>query len=183
MKIEFRVDDDISIPEYSHISRLSKVSKYMLSDKFIVRDMDDSILIQKRTTSNTFKNELRAFKSIISKREEGWRTGVLLRFLYFFYYPAYKDRHIWIFMDLPYRADDNAFQLFKYAVEANDKDIDKYFAISKHDYHVQDVEIMANKYRSSSRMFKIKRLLGLGNQSSEYQKVADVGFDIASEGC
>ena len=38
---------------------------------------------------------------------------------------------------------------------------------------------MANKYRSSSRMFKIKRLLGLGNQSSEYQKVADVGFDIA----
>ena len=131
MKIEFRVDDDISIPEYSHISRLSKVSKYMLSDKFIVRDMDDSILIH------------------------------------------------WIFMDLPYRADDNAFQLFKYAVEANDKDIDKYFAISKHDYHVQDVEIMANKYRSSSRMFKIKRLLGLGNQSSEYQKVADVGFDIA----
>ena len=179
MKIEFRVDDDISIPEYSHISRLSKVSKYMLSNKFIVRDMDDSILIQKRTTSNTFKNELRAFKSIISKREEGWRTGVLLRFLYFFYYPAYKDRHIWIFMDLPYRADDNAFQLFKYAVEANDKDIDKYFAISKHDYQVQDVEIMANKYRSSSRMFKIKRLLGLGNQSSEYQKVADVGFDIA----
>ena len=28
-------------------------------------------------------------------------------------------------------------------------------------------------------MFKIRRLLGLGNPSSEYQKVADVGFDIA----
>ena len=82
-------------------------------------------------------------------------------------------------MDLPYRADDNAFQLFKYAVERNDKDIEKYFAISKHDYEVQDVEIMANKYQSSSRMFKIRRLLGLGNPSSEYQKIADLGFDIA----
>ena len=179
MKIEFKIDEYKLIPEYSHISRLSKVSKYMLSEKYIVRDMDDHILVLPRTTSNTLKNELRAFKSIMSKRERGWRTGVILRFLYFFFYPAYKDKHIWIFMDLPYRADDNAFQLFKYAVERNDKDIEKYFAISKHDYEVQDVEIMANKYQSSSRMFKIRRLLGLGNPSSEYQKVADLGFDIA----
>lgn len=178
MKIEFRIDEHMLIPVYSHISRLSKVSKYMLSQDYIVRDMDDHILILERNTANTLKNEFRTMKNILSKREEGWRTGVLLRFLYFFFYPAYKDRHIWIFMDLPYRADDNAFQLFKYAVEANDKDIEKYFAISKHDYQVQDVEIMANKYRSSSKMFKIRRLLGLGNPSSEYQKVADVGFDL-----
>ena len=178
MKIEFKIDHHKLIPEYSHISRLSKVSKYMLSDRYIVQDMDDHIMILPRKTSIIFKNEIRTMRRILTKREEGWRTGVLLRFLYFFLYPAYKDRHIWIFMDLPYRADDNAFQLFKYAVEANDKDINKYFAISKHDYEVQDVEIMANKYRSSSKMFKIRRLLGLGNPSSEYQKVADIGFDI-----
>ena len=179
MKIEFKIDEYMLIPEYNHISRLSRVSKYMLSDKYIVQDMDDHILVLPRTTSNTFKNELRTIKDILKKREDGWRTGILLRFLYFFFYPAYKDKRIWIFMDLPYSADDNAFQLFKYAVETNDKDIEKYFAISKHDYEVKDVEIMANKYQSSSRMFKIRRLLGLGNPSSEYQKVADIGFDIA----
>ena len=115
---------------------------------------------------------------MILKREGGWRTGVILRLMYFIYYPWYINKKIWIFIDLPYSADDNAFQLFKYAVDVNDSEIDKYFAISKYDYEVNDVEIMANKYQSSSRWFKIRRLLGLGTPSSEYQKISDIGFEV-----
>ena len=108
--------------------------------------------------TESLKNELKTLKNMLLQRNEGWRTGVLLRLLYFTVYPFYIDKKIWIFMDLPYRADDNAFQLFKYVVERNDSDIEKYFAISKHDYEVNDVEIMANKYRSSSKLFKIRRV-------------------------
>ncbi|MBQ6511118.1 CDP-glycerol glycerophosphotransferase family protein [Methanobrevibacter sp.] len=178
MKISFKVNDKNLIPVYSHTSRLSEISGYMLSDKHLVIDRGDHISVLNRTFTNTLKNEVKTLKNMLLKREEGWRTGVLLRLLYFIYYPYYIDKKIWIFMDLPYSADDNAFQLFKYLVELNDGEINKYFAISKHDYDVNDVEIMANKYRSSSRLFKIRRLLGLGTPSSEYQKVSDIGFDI-----
>ena len=177
-KITFEIDQHPLIPEYEWPSRLSKTSHYILSDKYLVIDNDDHITVLKRTFTDTLKNELKTLKNMLTQRGEGWRTGVILRLLYFIVYPFYIDKRIWIFMDLPYRADDNGFQLFKYAVEANDSDIEKYFAISRHDYEVNDVEIMANKYRSSSRLFKIKRLLGFGNQSSEYQKVSDIGFEI-----
>ena len=178
MKISFKADGNDLIPLYNHTSRLSKVSGYMLSDKYLVIDGGDHISVLERSFTNTFKNEVKTLKNMLLTREEGWRTGVLLRILYFIYYPFYIDKKIWIFMDLPYIADDNAFQLFKYVVDLNDGKIDKYFAISKYDYDVNDVEIMANKYRSSSRMFKIRRLLGLGNPSSEFQKVSDIGFEV-----
>ncbi|WP_407423842.1 CDP-glycerol glycerophosphotransferase family protein [Methanobrevibacter sp.] len=177
-KVTFEIDQYKLIPQYNRTSRLSKTSRYLLSDNHLVIDDEDHITILERTFTGTLKNEIRTLKNMLFQREEGWRTGVILRLLYFIVYPFYIDKKIWIFMDLPYRADDNAFHLFRHAVEANDSGIEKYFAISKHDYEVNDVEIMASKYRSSSRLFKIRRLLGLGNPSSEYQKVADIGFEI-----
>ena len=176
--ISFEIEQHPLIPEYNWSSRLSKASHYILSEEYIVIENGENILVKKRNFSDAFKNEMTTLKNMLTTRSEGWRTGVLLRILYFLVYPWYIDKHIWIFIDLPYRADDNAFQLFKYVVETNNPDIEKYFAISKYDYEVNDVEIMANKYRSSSRLFKIRRLLGLGNPSDEYQKIADIGFEI-----
>lgn len=178
LEISFEIGQQKLIPEYNWSSRLSRESHYILAEKYLVIDRGESILVQKRSFAEALKNEMSALKNMLTTRKEGWRTGVLLRVLYFIVYPAYIDKHIWIFMDLPYRADDNSFQLFKYVVETNDSGIEKYFAISKHDYEVNDVEIMANKYRSGSRLFKIRRLLGLGNPSDEYQKIADIGFEI-----
>ena len=177
-EISFETDQYKLIPRYNRASRLSKTSRYILSENHLVIDGDDHITVQGRTFSKALKNEFKTLKNILTQRDEGWRTGVLLRVLYFIVYPWYIDKHIWIFIDLPYRADDNAFHLFKYVVETNDSGIEKYFAISKHDYDVNDVEIMANKYRSSSRLFKIRRLLGLGNPCDEYQKVVDIGFEV-----
>ena len=179
MKISFEIKQGHLILEYNKTSRLSEISGYMLSEKYLVVDNGEYISVVNRTFSNIVKNEISTLKNMLLERDQGWRTGVILRLLYFIYYPFYRDKRIWIFMDLPYRADDNAYQLFKYVVEVNDQDIEKYFAISKHDYEVNDVEIMANKYRSSSNIFKIRRLLGLGTPSSEYQKIADIGFEIS----
>lgn len=177
-EISFETEKHELIPEYNWASRLSETSHYILSKNHLIIESGNSILIQKKSFFSALKNELKTMKNIITQRREGWRTGIILRVLYFIVYPWYIDKHIWIFIDLPYRADDNAFQLFRYTVERNDSDIEKYFAISKYDYDVNDVEIMANKYRSSSRMFKIRRLLGLGNPCDEFQKVADIGFEI-----
>lgn len=176
--VTFEIDEYKLIPDYNRTSRLSKKSGYILADNYLVIDNDECITVINRTFSNALKNEFKTLKRILLERSEGWRTGIILRLLYFIVYPAYIDKHIWIFMDLPYRADDNAFHLFKYVVETNDSDIEKYFAISRHDYEINDVEIMASEYRSSSRLFKIRQLLGFGNPSDEYQKIADVGFDL-----
>ena len=180
LKIAFRIKEYDLIPKYDHISRLSKVSGYLLSRNYLVIDMDDHIGVKKISKWNVFKQEFKTLKRMLGQRKEGWRTGVLLRVLFYLTYPIYNDKRLWLFMDLPYLADDNAFQLFKYAVERNDSEIEKYFAIEKENYDAQNVEIMANKYRSSSRWFKIKSLLGFGrNTSGEYQKISDIGFEIA----
>ena len=57
---------------------------------------------------------------MLRETNQGWRTGVIFRIVYFILYPFLSSRRIWIFMDLPYLADDNGINLFKYAVGIND---------------------------------------------------------------
>ena len=42
-----------------------------------------------------------------------------------------KEKQIWLFMDRPDRADDNAEMFFRYMVKKNDSDIECYFVLSK----------------------------------------------------
>lgn len=57
---------------------------------------------------------------MLRETNQGWRTGVIFRIVYFIVYPFFSSKRIWIFMDLPYLADDNGINLFKYAVGVDD---------------------------------------------------------------
>lgn len=99
--------------DYNHTSRLSQVSNYKISKDCLILDNGNHMIVRKRSLLTTIKYELVTFASILGERDEGWRTGILLRALYFILYPFYRNKRIWIFMDLPYTADDNGLQLFK----------------------------------------------------------------------
>ncbi|WP_297981991.1 CDP-glycerol glycerophosphotransferase family protein [uncultured Methanobrevibacter sp.] len=106
--------------DYNHTSGLSRISSYKISKDYILIDNGSNIAIRKRSIFKILKFEFFTLVSILADRKEGWRTGFVLRILYFIYYPFYRNKRIWIFSDLPYAADDNGLQLFK-AVNEFDK--------------------------------------------------------------
>lgn len=166
-KISFKTNCQELPIDYNSTSRLSRVSKYALSAKYLAVDRFDYIEIIKRTKSKVFRLEINVLKDMMLKREQGWRTGVILRLLYFILYPFYQNRRIWIFMDLPDRAEDNAIQLFKYAVKNPPDDIDKIFAIKK-----------SENNHSNSIKSKLKSLLGLDKPTLQYSKISKLGHAV-----
>ena len=66
--------------------------------------------------------------------EKQSRTGlnevINFRKHYYYSFPTYLNRRIWLFMDRLDVADDNAEHLFKYAVNQNDG-IEKYFILNE----------------------------------------------------
>ena len=177
--VRFATDDFDLYIEYNKTSRLSKMSGYLLSQNHLIINHDTYISVMPRSLLNTAREELKTWKRILFTRQEGWRTGLLLRMMYFLVHPIYSHRRIWIFMDRPNIAQDNGFSLFKYVVSLPRPPVEKYFAIYKQDSSVNDMRIMLNRYRSSnSRLFKFQKLFGLGEAGNEYQKVADLGFAL-----
>ena len=168
-KISFKTSKQYLPINFNWTSRLSRNSKYMLSDKYIAYDRFDHIEIVDRKGYLLFKTELNVLKDMIINRHQGWRTGVLLRILYFLAYPFLKYKRIWLFMDLPDRAEDNGIKLFEYAVENPPHDIEKYFTIVKSQKNYDEV----------SKFGKILILLGLDSPDSEYSKVKKIGPVLA----
>lgn len=75
---------------------------------------------------------------MLRETNQGWRTGVIFRIVYFIVYPFFSSKRIWIFMDLPYLADDNGINLFKYAVGVDDG-IEKVFVLNRDNFAFGDV--------------------------------------------
>lgn len=164
-KISFRTNEKDLIMGYNPPSRISPFSKYKLSKDYIALDCEDHIEVMDKTFFRVLKNELKILKTMLSRRRRGWRTGVLLRILYFVFYPFFINKRIWIFSDLPGRADDNGFKFFKYALNADDSDVEKYFVIKK----------SYDNYFILPTLEKIKVLLGFDEAHEEYLKVEEVG--------
>lgn len=167
-RISFKTNMQELPIDYNLTSRLSRISKYRLSDRYLAVDRFDYIEIIEKTRINTFKLEISVLKDMLLKREQGWRTGVILRLLYFILYPIYHNRRIWIFMDLPNRAEDNAIHLFKYAVKNPPDDVDKIFALSK----------SGNNHSHSSIKSKLKGLFGLDNPTLQYSQISELGHTV-----
>ena len=163
-KISFKTNEKDLIMGYNPPSRISKFSKYKLSRDYIALDCEDHIEVTNKTFFNVLKNELKILKTMLSGRNRGWRTGVLLRLLYFVSYPFFINKRIWIFGDLPDSADDNGFKFFQYALNF-EEDVEKYFVVKK----------SHNNYLQLSGFEKFKVLFGLDKPNSEYLKVEKAG--------
>lgn len=118
-KISFKSNLQNLTIEYGKTSRLSKTAGYMKSRDYLLVDRDTHIEVIKKSFSTLLKEEASVLKVMLKKRNQGWRSGVVLRIAYIFLHPIFIKRRIWIFMDLPDRADDNSFKLFKYVSKQN----------------------------------------------------------------
>ena len=166
-KISFKTKtSDLKI-EYSPTSRLNRVSEFKLSKSHIAVDAENEIVIVEKHVSSALKLEIKTVLKMLKTRSEGWVTGVFLRAIYILSYPFFRNRHMWIFMDLPNAAGDNALELFKY-VNSIDTNVKTYFVLEKSS---QD----EYEYMTSSPFGKFKKLMGFGKSSRQFAELQKIG--------
>lgn len=176
MKISFKTDNVNLNIDYNHTSRLSRTSKYRMSKDYLSIDGGNYIQITEKTFSKGIKLEYNVLKQILNEKKQGWRTGIVLRLMYFAAYYFFKNKHIWVFMDLPNQAEDNGYYLFKKAVKSDRlKHIKKYYVFSKSMKRYNTFTEMENKYMASSRFTKALKLLSLEESNMEYKKLEKIG--------
>ena len=181
-EISFKADSRDLIIDYNQASRLSRISKYKLSKNYISIDCVDHIEITKKTVLKGIKLEAKVMALILRQKEQGWRTGIVLRILFFLTYYIFRGKRIWVFMDLPNASGDNGFYLFKHANEdSNLKNIDKYYVFSKSKQIGVNLPEMEYAYFASSKTDKIKKLLGFETPNAEYREIQKVGSVLSNK--
>lgn len=176
MEISFRNELGDLIIDYNHTSRISRTSKYKMGKDYLAIDCTDHIKITDKSFQKGLELEYDVFKQIITEKKQGWRTGVILRVMYFLSYPFFKNRHIWVFMDLPSMAEDNGYYLFKKAVKSQKlKGIKKFFVFSKSKQLTDSLSELDNIYMASSRIAKSKKLLAFEEANEKFKELSKIG--------
>lgn len=180
MEISFKDDFKDLIIDYNHTSRLSRTSKYKMGKDYLAVDNTDHIIITEKSIKKGLKLEYDVLKQIIREQKQGWRTGIILRLMYFLGYYFFKNRHMWVFMDLPNMAGDNGYYLFNKAVESPKlKGIKKYFIFTKSKDISSSISEMDNRYMASSKFTKAKKLLGFVEPNNEFERLSKIGNVIS----
>ena len=118
---------------------LSMYSNYSVKDSKIILFKDNAIHLVNCSSKFRIKLELKSMLKIMKSSEKMKLNSLAIRLLYFVRRKHYKDKRIWLFMDRPTIADDNARHLFNYAVNQND-DILKYFILDKNSDDFNDMK-------------------------------------------
>ena len=153
--------------EYSQTSRLNEISKFKLSKNNLAISAEDKITIRDKSIFFALKLEFRTLLNMLKTKSQGWRTGSFLRLLNVLTYPYYRRKHIWIFMDLPQAAGDNALELFKY-VNSIDNDVETFFVLDS----LPEDEY---EYFSGSMRYKLRKLLGFNKKSEQFKELENYG--------
>lgn len=169
--ISFKTQNGPLNIEYNQTSRLNEVSGYKLSKNHIAVAGRDNIKIIGKSVVSAMKLEAKTLLKMLKNRSQGWVTGVLLRGLNILAYPFYRNKRIWLFMDLPQVAGDNALELFKY-VNSIDINVKPAFVLEISPQQEYD-------YLTGSKLDKIKRLLSLTEKSEQFRELEKIGKVIA----
>ncbi|WP_407379363.1 CDP-glycerol glycerophosphotransferase family protein [Methanobrevibacter sp.] len=116
--------------EFSRPCNFSNVVGYAKTRDYISTLENNTIIVKKRNSREWVKQEIKTIYRMLKNHKKGYKTGVPIRTLYLLAYPYFRHKRIWLFMDLPNIADDNAIQLFKYAQD-RDPEIEKFFILER----------------------------------------------------
>ena len=135
-------------------ARLSSSSNYLIKDNNIVVFKDNSFYITSYSFIKMLKLEYKCLMKIYNDKGPYYTSALAFRLMYLFYI-HFKNKKIWLFMDRRNEADDNAEQLFKYALSRKDH-VKKYFTVSKDS---KDYSRLTNKYKNVLPFYSLKQRL------------------------
>ena len=116
--------------DFSRPCNFSRITGFQKTDTYLSVLKDNSIIIKPHTLLSGFRQELCTLKSIMTRRQQGYRTGLILRIMYLIAYPILSRQRIWLFMDRPHVADDNGKVLYEYAI-TRQNNARKYFIVRR----------------------------------------------------
>lgn len=149
-------DESFNIPiTFEKHARLSSSSNYLIKDNNIVVFKDNSFYITSYSFIKMLKLEYKCLMKIYNDKGPYYTSALAFRLMYLFLYPFLKNKKIWLFMDRRNEADDNAEQLFKYALSRKDH-VKKYFTVSKDS---KDYSRLTNKYKNVLPFYSLKQRL------------------------
>ena len=135
---------------FNYYARLSKESFYSKKEEHIIRFYDNTLIITPYSISNLLKLEKDNI-TYLSNRVDADELAEVIKFRkqYYYSYFKYRNRRIWLFMDRPDMADDNAEHLYKYALKQNDN-VEKYFVLSRESKDFNRLQDLGNiiEYKS-----------------------------------
>ena len=101
-------------------TNISDLSNYFYCDNKIVKFQNKRFYIFNLTKELLLKSELKSSYNIFVSMEEFFLQSLFIRLICLLLHPIFKNKKIWLFMDRPDVADDNAKHLFEYSVKQND---------------------------------------------------------------
>lgn len=138
-KIDFKIryhedgDEMLLHPKVSLNSNtcyISKYCSYIAKKSWIVLFKDNHIEVADDSFLKKARLELNIILSVIKSGEKNTFYSIYIRILYYIMYPFWSGKRIWLFVDRPSVADDNAKHLFSYAIKQNDN-VKKYYLLDK----------------------------------------------------
>ena len=118
---------DIVLMEYAHICELAN---YFVSENSIILFRDKKFHMLPYSKKIILKLELKSMINILKSDEYKKFYNIYLRLIRLTFYPFMKNKNIWLFLDRPTVADDNAMHLFKYSIKQDDM-VEKYYILDK----------------------------------------------------
>ena len=139
---------DVGINYYS---KLTKESFYSKKENYLVKFENNVFEVIPYTYKDILMLEKENIDYLVSKNDSELDEIIEFRQNYLNNYPIYGHKRIWLFMDRPDSAGDNAEELYKYALKQNDG-IDKYFIIKKDSKDYNRLKEFANiiEYKSNA---------------------------------
>lgn len=136
--------------KFNYYARLSQESFYSKKEEHIIRYHNNTLIITPYTISSLLKLEKENI-DYLSSRVDADELNEVIKFRqqYYYSYFKYRNRRIWLFMDRPDMADDNAEHLYKYALQQDD-DIEKYYVLSPESKDFDRLQSLGNiiEYKS-----------------------------------
>jgi len=136
---------------FNYYSKLTKESYYSKKENYLVKFRDNLFEVIPYTYRDLLSLEEENINYLISKNDSSLDEIIEFRKKYLENYPKYGHKRIWLFMDRPETAGDNAEELYRYALKQNDG-IDKYFIIKKDSKDYNRLKELGNviEYHSQS---------------------------------
>ena len=108
---------------------LSKFSACISKKPYIILFKDFKLFIKKYSYLKMLRYEYSNIKKVRKDKPSGGKHSIKVKLLYLALYP-FMNKHIWLYLDRPDFADDNAKHLFKYATSKK-SNVKNYFIVEQ----------------------------------------------------
>ena len=134
--------------------KITEESFYSKKENYIIHFKNNTFKLSKYSIEKLLELEKENIKFFERQNKIGLNEVINFRKHYYYSFPKYLNRRIWLFMDRLDVADDNAEHLFKYAVKQNDG-IEKYFILNENSRDFKRISKIGNVIPAGSEEHKL----------------------------